>query len=88
MLLKMVLTQIFVSEIHVYCLFFFNILHKLYISHLEPGLKNRKKKKKKTLFLLNNKLGFFLKRCGIFGAQSKRAGYDEPRGLEMQFEKL
>ena len=51
MLLKMVLTQIFVSEIHVYCLFFFNILHKLYISHLEPGLKNRKKKKKKKELL-------------------------------------
>ena len=48
----------------------------------------KKIKKKKPLFLLNNKLGFFLKRCGIFGAQSKRAGYDEPRRLEMQFEKL
>lgn len=37
-----------------------------------------KKKSKNLLFLLNNKLGFFLKRCGIFRARSKRPACDEP----------
>lgn len=45
------------------------------------------KKNKNLLFLLNNKLGFFLKRCGIFGAQSERAECNEPHILEVQFEK-
>lgn len=40
------------------------------------------------LFLLNNKPGFFFKRCGIFGTQSRKAKYKEPHTLEMQSEDL